>query len=402
MYIYKNSEWVKTDQSRKNVEESKNLLKNVTSNENFADETRASEKTMSGRSIMIDGKDDFSVTHVFCAGTGIPLNNLEEYLMFSYLIKNTIKIGTIYIGVMFLELEEFPSVEVPYSIYEPATLLTPDDLNDLTKIEQKIKIPHKTDFIEVVADSAAPEDTTLKWLDTTINLPKQYNEETTQWELLDTTMSLYEKTSRKVWTYRQLLGSYYETPVNFDEMQIKTFLPVFTFYPGLSIYTGDTEPTPQKGLYWNNQTTDLVKRAKYNDTGFVEWETLPISSSLLPSGAELGLPQIPYIVPLQGFYEVADIKLQYNTVATPWTQYPGEVYGKNYKMDEDGFSVQSGQNVMYIDEDEILAQYKGLNIFGINGDKFFGKKMELEESIKIGDYFLKQQLINGKNMLLLY
>lgn len=402
MYIYKESSWQKSDQTRKGLQNAKNLLENVSSNENFADETRASEKTLSGRAILFNGKNDFSVTHIFCVGTGIPLKNTEEYIMFSYLLKNTTSLGTVYVGVMFLDVEEYSPIEIPYSLYEPAILLTPDDLKDLTKIEQKIKIPQKTDFIEVVASQTQIEDTDKIWLDTTINLPKQYNLENSTWELLNTTMSLYETTSRNVWTYRAIIGSYYETPINFDEMQIKTFFPTFTFYPGFFVYTGDTEPTPQKGLYWNNQTTDLVKRAKYNDTGFVEWETIPISSSLLPSGSEIGLPQIPYIVPLQGFYEVADIKLQYNTIATPWTQYPGEVYGKNYKMDEDGFSVQSGQNVMYIDEDEILAQYKGLNIFGINGDKFFGKKIELEESVKIGEYFLKQQLINGKNMLLLY
>lgn len=402
MYIYKENSWQKSSQTRKALQNAKNLLENVSSNENFADETRASEKTLSGRAILFNGKYDFSVTHIFCAGTGIPLNNSEEYLSFSYFLKNTISLGTIYAGVMFLHTEEYSPTEIPYSLYEPAILLTPDDLRDLTKIEQKIKVPQKTDFIEVVASQIQLEDINKIWLDTTINLPKQYNLENSTWELLDTTMSLYEETSRNVWTYRAIFGSYYETPINFDEMQIKTFFPVFTFYPGFLVYTGDTEPTPQKGLYWNNQTTDLVQRAKYNDTGFVEWEAIPISSSLLPSGAELGLPQIPYIIPIQGFYEVADIKLQYNTIATSWTQYPGEVYGKNYKMDEDGFSVQSGKNVMYIDEDEILAQYKGLDIFGINGDRFFGKKIELEESVKVGEYFLKQQLINGKNILLLY
>lgn len=402
MYIYKDSTWEKSPQNRKSIQNAKNLLENVSSNENFADETRAAEKTMSGRAIMLNGKEDFSVTHIFCAGTGIPLNNLEEYITFSYLIKNTISLGTVYLGVMFLDVEEFPAVEIPYSLYEPAILLTPDDLNDLTKIEQKIKIPKPTDFIEVVSSSTAIEETEKVWLDTNIFLPKVYNTETSQWELLNTTMSLYEETTRRVWTYRAILGMYYETPVNYDEMQIKTFFPVLTFYPGFLVFTGDTEPTPQKGLYWNNQTTDLVKRAKYNDTGFVEWETIPISSSLLPTGAEIGLPQIPYIIPIQGFYEVADMKLQYNTIATPWTQYPGEVYGKNYKMDEDGFSIQSGVNTMYIDEDEILAQYKGVNIFGINGDKFFGNKIELKESVKIGDFFFRQQMINKYNTLLFY
>lgn len=402
MYYYENGVWRESVQTRKGLQNAINFLENVSSSENFVDGTRAAEKTMSGRAIMFNGKDDFSVTHIFCVADGIPLNNEEEYVTFSYSLKNNCTMGQIYIGIMFLHLEELPAFEIPYSIYEPAMIYTPDDATDLTKIVHTIKVPKKTDFIEVVASQTAPSDTSMPWLDTTIYLPKQYNTETSSWEIMNTTMSLYEHTTRHVWTFRLIYGFYYETTVNFDDMQIKTMFPTFTFYPAFNVYTGDTEPTPVKGLYWNNQTTDLVKRAKYNDTEFVEWETLPIPSSLLPTGALIGLPQLPYIVPLQGFYEVADIKLEYNRVATNWTQYPGETYGKRFKMDENGFSIESGQNIMYIDEDEILATYKEMMVFQINKDKGHLKKAEIEDGITIGDYSFEHQIINNTDTLLLY
>ena len=402
MYYYENGDWRESIQTRKALENALNFLENVSSSDNFVDGTRAAEKTISGRAILFNGKDDFSVSHIFCVADGIPLNNNEEYVTLSYYLKNSSMMGQIYIGIMFLQLEELPSFEIPYSIYEPAMLYTPDDSKDLTKIVQTIKIPKKTDFIEVVASQTAPTDTSMAWLDTTINLPKEYNTETSSWEIMQTTMSLYEHTTRHVWAFRLIYGSYYETSVDFDEMQIKTMFPTFTFYPAFNVYTGDTEPTPQKGLYWNNQTTDLVKRAKYNNTGFVEWETLPISSSVLPSGSAIGLPQLAYIVPLLGYYEVADIKLEYNSISTLWTQYPGEVYGKRYKMDENGFSIESGQNIMYVDEDEILATYKDLMIFQINKDKGYFKKVEVTDGIKVGDYYFEQQNVNDVNMLLLY
>lgn len=412
MYVYQSGTWIQSNYTREELNNLLNLLENVSSNEYFVDGTKASEKSFSGRTLLFDGKNDFSVTHIFCVGEPISLNDTEEYIIYSYSIKNNISLGVAYIGVMFLETDQFTPVEIPYSIYEPAIIYTPDDAKNLTKIEQKIKIPKKEDFIEVVASQVVLEDTSKIWLDTTINLPKQYNTETSMWEILNTTMSLYEYTTRHVWTYRGIFGSYYETPVNFDDMQIKSFFPAVTFYPSFSVYTGDTEPTPQKGLYWNNQTTDLVKRAKYGkqlneETGeqeevFEEWEIIPIPSSMLPTGEIIALPQIPYIVPLQGFFEVLDLKLEYNVIATNWTQYPGEVYTKNYKMDERGFSIESRQNIMFIDEDEILATYKGLNIFQINKDLAYFKKIEVDESINIGDFTLKQQTINSKKFLLLY
>lgn len=401
MYVY-NSGWQVSELSRKSLLSAQNYFAYTTSNEYWANGKNANENTLSGRVIKLDGRQDYTVSHIFNITEPITLNQNENKMAISHFIKNSIVQGNVCVGLMFLNEADFTEVEKPYSLYEPGIILTPDDLKDLTKIEQIIEIPKKSDFIPVVVSNTAPTDTTKNWLDTTIYLPKKYNSQTSAWEILDTKMSLYNESSREVWTYRYFYGFYYQTPIIYDTAEIKSCYVALTFYPAFAVYTGNVEPTPYKGLYWNNKTTNLVKRAKYNDTTFVEWETLDIPSSLLPTGASLGVELFDYIVPIKGFVEIADLKLEYNTMCTQWTQFPGEVYGKNYKMDEKGFWIQANQNTMFIDEDEILATYKGINIFQINKDLAYFYKIQATESIEIGNYFLKTQQINSKNMLLLY
>lgn len=401
MYVY-NSGWQVSELSRKSLLSAQNYFAYTTSNEYWANGKNANENTLSGRVIKLDGRQDYTVSHIFNITEPITLNQNENKMAISHFIKNSIVQGNVCVGLMFLNEADFTEVEKPYSLYEPGIILTPDDLKDLTKIEQIIEIPKKSDFIPVVVSNTAPTDTTKNWLDTTIYLVKKYNSQTSQWEILDTKMSLYNESSREVWTYRYFYGFYYQTPIIYDTAEIKSCYVALTFYPAFAVYTGNVEPTPYKGLYWNNKTTNLVKRAKYNDTTFVEWETLDIPSSLLPTGASLGVELFDYIVPIKGFVEIADLKLEYNTMCTQWTQFPGEVYGKNYKMDEKGFWIQANQNTMFIDEDEILATYKGINIFQINKDLAYFYKIQATESIEVGNYFLKTQQINSKNMLLLY
>lgn len=401
MYVY-NSGWQVSELSRKSLLSAQNYFAYTTSNEYWANGKNANENTLSGRVIKLDGRQDYTVSHIFNITEPITLNQNENKMAISYFIKNSIVQGNVCVGLMFLNEADFTEVEKPYSLYEPGIILTPDDLKDLTKIEQIIEIPKKSDFIPVVVSNTAPTDTTKNWLDSTIYLPKKYNSQTSQWEILDTKMSLYNESSREVWTYRYFYGFYYQTPIIYDTAEIKSCYVALTFYPAFAVYTGNVEPTPYKGLYWNNKTTNLVKRAKYNDTTFVEWETLDIPSSLLPTSASLGVELFDYIVPIKGFVEIADLKLEYNTMCTQWTQFPGEVYGKNYKMDEKGFWIQAYQNTMFIDEDEILATYKGINIFQINKDLAYFYKIQATESIEVGNYFLKTQQINSKNMLLLY
>ena len=470
-YSYENSAWEKSIITRKALNENTSLLAHTSASDFFADGIRASEKTISGRVINFNGKDDYSVSHIFNITEPIAVNHNEDYFMMSYYIKNSIKTGVIAVGLMFSP-ETLTFSDSLNTLYEPSFLLTPDECNGLTKIEFKVKIPKKTDFIPVVLSSTAPTDTSKKWLDSNILLPKEYvileglvesdnppeitdediqtqktiywyctgtlegykqnqlyrysyddsswkesTEERYSWKIMDTTMSLYNETTKDVWTFRGIYGSYYKTDFNFDEIDVKNVYAAFTFYPAFSVYTGSTEPTPARGLYWYNlhsssSAQDTVKRAKYLNNQFMGWETLSntiltyydptLKKYTLPPKSSLGVAAPGYMIPLSGFYEIADFKLEYNTIATLWTQYPGEVYAKNYKMDEDGFSIESGDNKMFIDEDEILASYKGLNIFQINKDYAYFNKVQVNESIEIGVFILKEQIIKDENMLLLY
>lgn len=402
MYRYTNGNWEETEISRKALDSASSLLEHTSSSEEFTDGTRAATKTASGRVIKFDAKNDFSVTHIFNTVEPIVINQNEEYLSLSFYVKNNIVTGNVGIGVMFLELDNLVYSETVYSIYEPTIFITPDDFKDLTKTDLKIKIPKKEDFIPVIVSAEPPADTSKKWLDTNIYLPKEYNNETQEWEIMNTQMSLYDEELRFIYTYRAYFGFYYQTPVNYDDFEIKICFPVFSFYPTFQVYTGEQEPTPMKGVCWNNPSTDLVKRPVFQKGQFIEWETLPIASSGLIPGAAMGLPMFEHVVPISGYYEVADIKLEYNIIPSKWTQHPDELYSKNYKMDEKGFSIQSGQNTMFIDEDEIVATYKALNIFKINKDLAYFKKVEVEESLKIKNFLFQEQVINSIDYLLFY
>ena len=63
---------------------------------------------------------------------------------------------------------------------------------------------------------------------------------------------------------------------------------------------------------------------------------------------------------------VGDVKIEYGKIATEWSGNINEVYGKNYKLDDTGFEVRSGNYKMYIDEDEITGYYQNQRVFQLN------------------------------------
>ena len=105
---------------------------------------------------------------------------------------------------------------------------------------------------------------------------------------------------------------------------------------------------------------------------------------------------------ITGQIDISDIKLEYDSVSTIWTQNVGETYSKQYKMDEKGFTIESGQNQMFIDEDEIVAKYKTIDIFQINKDMARFNKIYSNESLQIKSFIFKEQVINNLEYLLFY
>jgi len=69
---------------------------------------------------------------------------------------------------------------------------------------------------------------------------------------------------------------------------------------------------------------------------------------------------------LIGNFIMGDVKIEYGKVATEWSSNINEIYGKNYKMDDRGFEIKSGNYKMFIDEDEITGYYQDQRVFQLN------------------------------------
>ena len=57
---------------------------------------------------------------------------------------------------------------------------------------------------------------------------------------------------------------------------------------------------------------------------------------------------------------------------------------------------------MFIDEDEIVARYKSIDIFQINKDMARFNKIYSNESLQIKSFIFKEQVINNLEYLLFY
>ena len=396
IYEYQDGEWVETSWNRKNLEDLNSLFKVVSIRED--DDTR--KNTVSGRVIRYTPTGDADETHIFNMTNRVQYKDYEPNIIAHCKIKNSTETGTVMLILAFtdfdFETEPLNNIElIVESGYEPAVILTPDDCQNMSEIEINVKMPKKTDFLPVVTGTTAPTDTTKLWLDTSVNLIKEYIDGT--WTIKQTMTTAYDETTRKIWTYRPFFASYYETSKNFDNFEFRSIYEVIYYLGGLNIISSTTEPTPVKGAYWYNPTTNVVKRAKYDGTYFIEWVDTNTTLESLPC------PPFPtnVQVPMKGYFEIADLKIEYNNTKTRWAQYEGENYSKNYKWDERGMYIESGQNIMYIDEDEILATYKSNAIFFIKEDLSYLKYLQTEK-IQIGNYFLEEKNINNKNILCLY
>lgn len=121
---------------------------------------------------------------------------------------------------------------------------------------------------------------------------------------------------------------------------------------------------------------------------------------------------------MTGQVDVSDVKLEYDSVSTIWTQNVGETYSKQYKMDEKGFSISSDTNTMFIDEDEIAAYKSNENgeldmnnpVFQIKEDETILRQTTIYDQLNIENtnekredaFVMKQQLIGNKWYFVFY
>lgn len=121
---------------------------------------------------------------------------------------------------------------------------------------------------------------------------------------------------------------------------------------------------------------------------------------------------------ITGQIDISDVKLEYNSVSTIWTQNVGETYSKQYKMDEKGFSISSNTNTMFIDEDEIAAYKSDKNgeldiknpVFQIKEDETILRQTTIYNQLNIENtnetradaFVMKQELIGNKWYFIFY
>lgn len=396
MYKYTTNSWQKSDLTRKILNNTINLLEYTTSYEN--DDSKLN--TASGRYIRVDVTNDYpEATHSYNATNIIPMDSNEEYITVSLKIKNNIKLGNIMLVLGFLPDFELPAAENPSSLYEPSILLTPDEYsNTLKQYSMTVKIPNKSEYIPVVTGTTPPTDTTKYWLyelKAGIGVVMKYDG--TNWVQHQTTGVIYEEDTKLVWTYRALYGAYYKTNFTSD-LEFKSIICIVAFYGGFALTSSTTAPTPQKGLYWLDTTNNKCFRAKYINDEFNSWEDTGLTATWVSQNI-MPVANMPFVPP-KGYFEFSDLKVEWNSMATRWNRYQGEIYSKNFKADENGLAISSGSNKMLIDEDEIIATYNNINIFGINKDLCFTRRFKAEQEISLGDFRWYLAQIDGNTQML--
>lgn len=397
MYKYTNSIWVESALTRKLLNNALNLLQYTSSYD--TDESKLN--TASGRYIRVDVDNDYpNATHSYNSTNLIPIDTNEEYVTMSIKVKNNIKLGNVMLLLAILPNFELPTTENPASMYEPAILLTPDDYNnELHQYTMTVKIPKRSEYISVVTGTTPPTDITKYWLyeqQTGIGVVMQFDGDS--WVQYKTDKVVYEEDTNLVWTYRALYGAYYKTNYT-NDLDFKSITCVIAFYGGFALTSSTTAPTPQKGLYWLDTTNNKCFRAKYNEEEFAEWEDTGLTATWVSQNI-MPVINTPFVPP-KGYFEFADLKVEWNSTATRWNRYQGEIYSKNFKLDENGFEISSGKNVMFIDEDEITASYNNINIFGINEDLCFTRRFKAEQEMALGDFKWYLAKVGNETQMLL-
>lgn len=168
--------------------------------------------------------------------------------------------------------------------------------------------------------------------------------------------------------------------------------------------------TDKKIWVYNPFTGTYVKSANlYNSTDYSEVDSVRII---------LGVRGASTSTKFSGHVEISDVKVEYDSLSTIWTQHPGETYSKQYQMDEKGFTISSDSNMMFIDEDEIAAYTLDAEgkpvtddpVFQIAGENTILKKTTIKEDLLIENttqntedaFVMKQYHVNNQWYFLFY
>ena len=202
----------------------------------------------------------------------------------------------------------------------------------------------------------------------------------------------------------------------------------------LNNFIAMTNPTSEKIVAELNKAPVTDVNIYYNSSNKKIWAYNPFTGVFKESNnlfdekvADTNIDSVRVIIgarstndkTLLGQIDISDLKLEYDSVSTIWTQNVGETYSKQYKMDEKGFSISSDTNTMFIDEDEIAA-YKVDNntgeldtsnpVFQIKEDETILRQTTIYNQLNIENttetredaFVMKQENVNGKWFYIFY
>ena len=371
---------------------------NVTCND--IDSVRA--KTTSGSAIVFDYSTDATgLTYDYILSSPIDFKINSSNIMCSYKIKGAITAGTFFAGLVFYKRDTTESGLGATTAFSQASGIPTAHylaLNEYTTTENFADFTE--DYVLRTTPFVRQNKQTVTWScpvseTNTITLPYApylvngsctviiYNMDgsTTAVTTTGTTVSLGEGDWPKAVTvsYDRLIANFEGTTktsiakTDFDKVLVNEVLMYYnTSDKQIWVYN------PFTGTYVKSTS----EYSKYNDTDYSTIDSVRVI---------LGVRGASTSTKFKGHLEISDLKVEFDSLSTNWTQHPGETYAKNYVMDERGFTISSNTNMMFIDEDEIAAYTlnaegkpeKENPVFQISGEETILKKTIVKTELLI-------------------
>lgn len=202
----------------------------------------------------------------------------------------------------------------------------------------KVQIPLNS-VLTVASGNSSPASLSSLWLDTSgvQNVLKKYNAETTSWEVYNTPNIIKDQNNQ-----------YYR----------------WTIYEGGNFYR-----------VWN----DSIKIIRGQ-----------VAFMIVNDGV-----QYPNAI-----IEIGDIKAEYGA-PTDWGPRQDEIYSITHKMDSIGYTIQKGENKLFLDEDELTGYFRNGKMFYINKNEVYSKVSKSEVS-NVNGLVTKKIIVNGNNIYIRY
>lgn len=416
-----------SSQTKANFWLNKNLEEDFFTNVTCSDVDSIRAKTDSGSAIIFDYSTDATgLTYDYILSTPIDFKINTDNIMLSYKIKSTISAGTFFAGLVFYKKDTTTTGLGATTAFAQTTGIPTAHYLALNEYDTSSEYADFTqDYVLRTTPFVKSDKKRVTWTcevseDNTITLPYEPYLVNGSCEVtlynLDNTTSTVATTSTTV-----TLSEEQEWPsaiaVSYDRV-----ISNFAGTTATSITASDfsTVLVNEVLMYYNTSDNKIwvynpftgvyVKSANlYNDTDYSEVDSVRVI---------LGVRGASTSTKFKGYVEISDLKVEFDSLSTIWTQHPGETYSKQYTMDEKGFSISSDTNMMFIDEDEIAAYTlddKGKPntddpVFQISGEKTILKKTIVKEDLLIENtteseddaFTMKQYYVNGQWFFLFY